>query len=98
QVQRLAVQGVVIDTVSDVGLAQASIVLMQARDSMLYRFARTDQGGNFQIDGLAPGEYLLMATYPEYADYVEQFTLDSTAGTIDFGNLGLVLRTKLLEE
>ncbi|WP_257657995.1 outer membrane beta-barrel family protein [Parapedobacter lycopersici] len=98
QEQGFAVQGVVIDTVSDVGLAQASIVLMQARDSMLYRFARTDQRGNFRIDGLAAGEYLLMATYPEYADYVEQFTLDSAVGTIDFGSLGLVLRTKLLEE
>lgn len=93
-----AIRGTVVDTVSDIQLSRASIVLVQARDSMLYRFARTDNGGNFSLSRLAAGDYLLMVTYPEYADYVEQFTLDSTARIVDFGNLELVLRAKLLEE
>lgn len=92
------VRGTVVDTVSDIRLSQASIVLMQARDSMLYRFTRTDQEGGFLLDRLVAGEYLLMATYPEYADYVTRFTVDSTANTVDFGKVGLVLRAKLLEE
>lgn len=93
-----AIKGTVMDTVSNVQLAQASIVLVHARDSMLYRFTRTDANGNFLLDSLVTGEYMLFATYPEYADYVERFTVDSTTSTIDFGSLGLVLRAKLLEE
>src|SRR5690606_36751825 len=47
---------------------------------------------------LDTGEYMLFATFPEYADYVEHFTLDGTTKVMDFGHVGLVLRAKLLEE
>ncbi|PPL04511.1 outer membrane beta-barrel protein [Parapedobacter indicus] len=92
------IKGAVVDTASSIKLAKASIVLVHAKDSMLYRFTRTDELGNFRMDGLDTGEYTLFATFPEYADYVERFTLDSTSSVFDFGNLGLVLRSKLLEE
>lgn len=93
-----AIKGSVVDTASSIKLAKASIVLVHAKDSMLYRFTRTDESGNFLMNGLDTGAYTLFATFPEYADYVEHFTLDSTSTVIDFGNLGLVLRAKLLEE
>ena len=92
------IQGAVVDTASSIKLSKSSIVLVHAQDSMLYRFTRTDEAGNFRLDGLEQGEYILFATFPEYADYVERFTLDSTVNKVDFGNLGLVLRAKLLEE
>ncbi|WP_257669033.1 outer membrane beta-barrel family protein [Parapedobacter tibetensis] len=92
------IKGSVVDTASSVKLAKSSIVLVHAQDSMLYRFTRADESGNFQLDGLEPGEYILFATYPDYADYVERFTLDSASNLVDLGNLGLVLRSKLLEE
>ncbi|MBK1439039.1 outer membrane beta-barrel protein [Parapedobacter sp. ISTM3] len=93
-----AIKGTVVDTASSIKLAKSSIVLVHAQDSMLYTFTRTDASGNFQLEGLDAGEYILFATFPEYADYVERFTLDSATKVLDFGNLGLVLRSKLLEE
>ncbi|WP_188505771.1 TonB-dependent receptor [Parapedobacter pyrenivorans] len=93
-----SIMGTVIDTASSKTLAKSSIVLVHAQDSMLYRFTRTDESGRFQMEGLDTGAYILFATFPEYADYVEHFTLDSTASTVDLGHLGLVLRAKLLEE
>src|SRR5690606_9621675 len=92
------VKGTVIDTVSNLPLKQASLVLVHARDSMLYRFTRSNDEGHFLFRGLSPGEFMLLATYPAYADYVERFSLDSATTTVDFGSLGLVLRAKLMEE
>lgn len=93
-----AVTGTVVDTASGQQLAKSSIVLVHAKDSMLYRFTRSDEAGDFQLSNLDTGEYMLFATFPEYADYVERFTLDSNTRVMDFGNVGLVLRAKLLEE
>lgn len=98
QNQEHSIKGVVVDTGSGTKLAKSSVVLIHARDSMLYRFTRTDVSGNFQLAGLDTGEYILFATFPEYADYVERFALDSANREMDLGNLGLVLRSKLLEE
>src|SRR3546814_50712 len=93
-----SVTGTVVDTASGQKLAKSSIVLVHAQDSMLYRFTRSDEVGKFKLANLDTGTYMLFATFPEYADYVERFTLDSTTKAMDFGNLGLVLRSKLLEE
>lgn len=93
-----SVTGLVVDTASGQKLAMSSIVLVHAKDSMLYRFTRTDEEGKFTLSNLDTGSYMLFATFPEYADYVERFTLDSATLTLDFGRLGLVLRSKLLEE
>jgi len=98
QEKEYTVKGTVIDTVSNLPLKQASLVLVHARDSMLYRFTRSNDEGHFLFRGLSPGEFMLLATYPAYADYVERFSLDSATTTVDFGSLGLVLRAKLLEE
>src|SRR5690606_41488248 len=93
-----SITGSVVDTASGQKLAKSSIVLVHAKDSMLYRFTRSDEAGNFRLANLDTGAYMLFATFPEYADYVERFTLDSTTKVMDFGNLGLVLRSKILDE
>src|SRR5690606_33048010 len=92
------ITGTVVDTASGQSLAKSSIVLVHAKDSMLYTFTRTDDAGRFNLGNLDTGEYMLFATFPEYADYVERFTLDSETPMMDFGRVGLVLRAKLLEE
>ena len=92
------ITGTVVDTASGQPLAKSSIVLVHAKDSMLYQFTRTDEAGRFNLGNLDTGEYMLFATFPEYADYVERFTLDNNTKEVDFGRVGLVLRAKLLEE
>ena len=98
QEKDLTITGSVTDTISGTGLAQASIVLMHASDSMLYQFTRTGKSGDFSFRNLMPGAYLLMATYPDYADYVQHVTLDSASQPANLGQLHMVLRAKLLEE
>lgn len=92
------IKGTVIDTAVNVDLANASITVLNAADSILVKFNRSNRDGTFEIAELSSGAYILLVTYPDYADYVETFTLDSLNSSHDFGNLNLILKERLLNE
>src|SRR5690554_2822075 len=92
------IKGTVIDTAVNVDLANASITVLNASDSILVKFNRANQDGTFEIAELSSGAYILLVTYPDYADYVEKFTLDSLNPSYDFGNINLILKERLLSE
>jgi len=91
------IKGSVTDTASNIKLSNTTISILTDQDSMLYKFSRTDKDGVFKIDQLQKGSYILLVTYPKYADYVEKFTLDSLK-EVDFGSLNMMLKSQLLEE
>ncbi len=93
-----SVKGAIVDTAAKARLANSSISILNAKDSILRTFTRADANGAFSIDNLSKGKYILLVTYPDYADYVEQFTLDSTKTTQDFGKLNMLLKAKLLAD
>ena len=92
------VKGVVIDVASAIKLANTSISVLKAKDSTLVKFTRAAQDGSFTLTNLSKGKFILLVTYPGYADFVEQFTLDSIKPEHDFGNVTLFLKARLLEE
>ncbi|MXV52891.1 outer membrane beta-barrel protein [Pedobacter sp. HMF7647] len=92
------VKGAVTDTASNTNLQNASVSVLQAKDSMLVSFTRTKLDGAFNLTLPKKGSYILMITYPKYADYVERFTLDSAHQSRDFGKLNLFLKSRLLQE
>lgn len=92
------IKGTVIDTAVNVDLANASVTVLNASDSILVKFNRANQDGTFEIAELSSGAYILLVTYPDYADYVEKFTLDSLNPSYDFGNINLILKERLLSE
>ncbi|GAA4335780.1 TonB-dependent receptor [Mucilaginibacter gynuensis] len=91
------VKGLVADTSSNISLDKATVCVLNAKDSILLKYSYTDKGA-FNIDKLQPGKYMLMVTYPDYADFVETFTLDPDHPLKDFNNIGMILRSKLLNE
>jgi len=91
------IKGVVADTSSNLALNNTSISILNAQDSMLYKYTRAANGGKFILSNLEKGNYILLVTYPKYADYVEKITLDSVK-EVDLGNLNLFLKSQLLEE
>ena len=93
-----SVKGVIIDTSSKTKLANTSISILNAKDSILRKFSRADINGAFSIGNLTKGKFILLVTYPGYADYVERFVLDSTHSTHDFGKLNMILKAKLLSD
>lgn len=93
-----SVKGSVADTASASKLHNTSVLVLRAKDSIMVKFTRADQQGNFAISNLPEGKYLLLVTYPEYADYTEPFTLNAAAPTRDFGRISMLLKSRLLQE
>lgn len=92
-----AVKGLISDTTTNVKMDQATISVLDARDSLLQKFTYTDKGV-FNISNLKPGKFLIMVNYPDYADFVESFTLDASKPVYNFGNIKMILQSKLLNE
>ncbi|WP_432708629.1 outer membrane beta-barrel family protein [Pedobacter sp.] len=92
------VKGYVVDTAYTTRLVNASVSVLNAKDSTLVNFSRVNSAGSFQIGDLKPGKFILMVTYPSYADYVDRFQIDSTTKEKDFGKINLTLKAKLLHD
>jgi hypothetical protein len=94
--QSASVSGRVMDTMNNVPLARASLTLIQARDSVLVDFTRSRADGTFRMSTDTPGDFLLLISYPSFAEYVEPLTL--SGGNKDLKDVALITRTKLLSE
>ncbi|MDR3695255.1 outer membrane beta-barrel family protein [Mucilaginibacter sp.] len=93
-----SVKGDIVDTAENAKLLNASISVLNAKDSTLVSFTRAAGGGAFSIGNLHKGKFILLVSYPTYADYVEQFSLDSIKSGHDFGKLNMLLKAKLLRD
>ena len=94
--QKASVKGIVTDSSIRENLSNAVVSILRAKDSTLYKFTRSDKQGHFSIGALPAGKFILLVTYPKYADYVDPLALDSSA--VDIGKVNITLKAKLLEE
>ncbi|WP_183566753.1 TonB-dependent receptor [Mucilaginibacter sp. SP1R1] len=92
-----SIKGSVADTASNSRLTNATVSVLNAKDSTLQKFTRVNDGA-FAINNLKKGKFILLLTYPGYADYVDRFTLDSAHTVHDFGHITMILKTQLLAE
>jgi hypothetical protein len=90
------VSGSVTDTTEKKPLSNASILLLRPADSILIRHARSDASGHFQLKDVPKGHYLLLVTYPYYADYVDEIDAPDS-GSLTLPSVPMVLKSKLLE-
>jgi iron complex outermembrane recepter protein len=75
----------------------ASVSLLKAKDSSLVKVALTDAAGNFSIENVKDGEYLVLATSVGHSKtYSNVFTISPTALNVNVGVLQLVLQDKNL--
>ncbi len=95
--QQATLRGIVSDTASKEQLSHAVVSLLRARDSILLQFSRTGAQGKFSLERLPAGTFILLVTYPGYADYVERVTLQDGVVT-QVGKIALIGKAKLLEE
>jgi hypothetical protein len=93
-----AVTGTVVDTAGHVKLHNATITVLNSKDSTLYKFTRAAINGAFSLGPIKKGKYILLLTYPEYADYVFPFTIDSVKTSFDFKQINMKLKANLLKE
>jgi hypothetical protein len=92
------IKGTIIDTSLNLKLKDASVLILNSKDSIIRQFTRTQQNGSFLMSGLQGGGYFLYVSYPGYADYSEKFILDSSRNNKDFNMIGMILKASLLKE
>jgi hypothetical protein len=93
--QGFVLKGTLRDTVDKKFLKNASIVLLHAKDSVLYKTTRTQDDGQFVLSEVNKGNYILMIAYPQYADYLEKIEFNES---IDLKIIPLNTKVHLLKE
>ncbi len=96
--QTYAAVGILKDSkTTDSFKTNAVISILRQTDSSLVKFTRSNTSGNFKLNGLPKGNYIILITYPKYADYVELFAL-GTSDIHDFKTIHLSRKATLLQE
>ncbi|MEP6675821.1 MAG: outer membrane beta-barrel family protein [Ferruginibacter sp.] len=90
------IKGSVMDTTSKKPVQNVVLALLRQKDSVLYKFVRSDEAGNFTMNNIKTGDYVLMITHPLYAEYVDNIEVKNAELTL--GNISITPKSKLLEE
>ena len=72
------------------------VALLTPVDSVLYQFTRSDKDGKFLLKNVKPGNYILMTSHSQYADYLDDVTI--TAADKNLGAINLLSKMELLRE
>ncbi|MBP8067244.1 MAG: TonB-dependent receptor, partial [Pedobacter sp.] len=92
------VKGIVADSTANLKLRNATISILNAKDSTLYKFTRAAESGTFDIQPMRAGNFILLLTYPDYADYVYHFKLDEANPSFNFRTVNMRTKATLLNE
>ncbi len=95
--QQAIIKGIVTDTSGKQNLSNSVITILHSKDSVLCKFIRSTTNGSFELNKLAAGKYVLLITYPNYADYVDTIRLNDTS-IINLGKLIMTSKANLLRE
>ncbi|RKS94843.1 outer membrane receptor protein involved in Fe transport [Flavobacterium limicola] len=72
------------------------VALLTPVDSVLYQFTRSDKAGKFILNNVKPGNYIVMTSHSQYADYLDEITVSTTDK--DLGAIALMSKMELLRE
>src|SRR5258705_8012660 len=95
--QSQTLKGTLKDTSENRTLINTVISVLTKKDSVLVKFARADKDGNFKIQGLKEGSYILLITHPYMGDYFDNVEVKADA-PLELGNVYLTPKSKLLSE
>mgnify|MGYP001326756876 CR=1 FL=1 len=95
--QSSTIKGQITDSVDKKSAANAVISLLRKSDSIMVRFARAGREGQFTLENIKPGSYILLATHPFMGDYFDTLRVEP-GSTKDLGRVYMTPKTKLLAE
>ena len=93
--QKARVSGSVNDPNEKKSVQNAVIALLTPKDSILYKFTRSDAEGKYILKDVKAGSYILMTTHPYFADMLDDVEIK---GDIEFSPFALISKAKLLQE
>src|ERR1700722_17223873 len=88
---QISISGKIADTAEKKALPNSNVLLLRQSDSILVKFTRASGSGEFRFSGILKGKYLLLVTYPAYADYVDQVEVKDSLTPIILPPIGLEL-------
>ena len=92
--QKSIVKGTITDSTEKRSLHLATVTLLRKSDSTLVSFTRTNKDGKFVLPKTDTGRYVILVTYPRFADYMDDLEVK---GETDMGLVNLTPASKLLE-
>ena len=95
--QTSSIKGIISDSTINQKTAKAAVSVLDMRDSILVSYTRTAVDGSFKIDNIPAGDYILLVTYPKYADYVDLFTMENQEN-VDMKKIYITPKATLLDE
>ncbi|CAM2735977.1 CarboxypepD_reg-like domain-containing protein [Flavobacterium succinicans] len=72
------------------------VALLTPVDSILYKFTRSDKKGNFNFKNVKAGNYILMTSHYQYADYVDPIIIKENENKLE--TIALKSKIELLRE
>lgn len=89
--------GSVMDTTEKKAIENAVVLVLHQKDSTLVSFDRTAQNGRFEFNSLKHGEYLLLISAENYADFSQYFRVADNV-EMDLGKIAMSTLEHLLQE
>lgn len=92
-----SIKGKLVDTTAKMNIADATVSVLQAKDSSLVTFTLSNKQGAFEVKGLATGDYRLIISSKGYTEIKQRISITDANKVIDLGNLPVQKDYKLLE-
>jgi len=91
------IKGKLIDTAAKQPIPDATVSVLNAKDSSLVTFTLTNKLGVFEVKGLGEGDYRVIISSKGYLEVKQTVSITATGKTFDFGNLAIQKDYKTLE-
>ncbi len=91
------VKGKLVDSTAKQPIADATVSLLNAKDSSLATFTLSNKQGVFEIKGLIPGDYRLIVSSKGFTEMKKNVSITETNKSIEFGDLIMEKDYKTLE-
>src|SRR3989339_1448999 len=96
--QDITIRGVINDSALKMNIHNASVVLLNAKDSIILSDLRASSNGVFVFSGLYNNQnYILLISYPGYLSLAKQITIGQN-NNVDLGSIFLTSKEVLLKE
>ena len=92
-----SVRGRLKDTAAHIPVSDATLTILNARDSSLVNFARSNASGAFMLSRLSNGTYRLLVSHIGYGSVSRNFVITDLLKAVDLGEIILTDKSSTLE-
>ena len=92
-----SIKGKVVDTAAKQPIIDATVSVLNAKDSSLATFTLSNKQGIFEVKGLGEGNYRVIISSKGYLEFKQNVSITSTTKLVDIGSLNIQKDYKTLE-